>query len=45
MDSFEFVVPESDIGLVIDTRNNRKPYSHTSVKEWENRVLEGMRRF
>lgn len=45
MNSFEFEVPESDIGLVIDTRDCQKVYDPKSSKEWENSVLEGLRKF
>ncbi|OGC57592.1 hypothetical protein A3H26_03990 [candidate division WWE3 bacterium RIFCSPLOWO2_12_FULL_36_10] len=45
MNSFEFEVPESDIGLVIDTRDSNKTYSPARIKDWENRVLEGLRKF
>jgi len=45
MNSFEFEVSESDIGLVIDTRDSRKAYGLTVSKEWEDSVLEGLRKF
>lgn len=45
MNSFEFEVPESDIGLVIDTRDNQKAYGTAKTKEWEDSILEGLRKF